>query len=398
MSNNYSWLNALIIDDCPSVALVCQQLLEEHYQLKNIQLSHSALDGIKKLNENHHINLLIIDLNMPDIDGIQLISALSDINYKGYLVIMSGASTQIIKSVEQLAGKNRLNLLGSVQKPLCQEAFDLLFSGLKRNTKGNSPKAEPLKIYEIIRAINNQDVIVHYQPLVCINSRKVVGVEALCRLEHPTKGLIPPNLFINIAEQSELIYHLTMQVINQSFAVMNEWHQQNIDLTLSVNISPALFGMDDFLEDLLGCCKQHNIPYEKVCIEITEDILSACDKKELEILSRLSLKGFSLSLDDFGTGHASIERLFNLPFQQIKIDKSVFTKSGVNDSNLIATTSAMTNRLDLELVIEGVETFKHWTIAKNNGVDIAQGYYISKPLSAEKLPKWIEHWTTQAVS
>lgn len=400
MPKNLSWINCLIIDDSRAISDYCKTILSEHFNINKIYSSDTAEAGLTFLTTNHNINLIIIDLNMPGVDGIELISLLGESQYKGYLVIMSGATIQTIKSVEQLAHKKKLNLLGSIQKPICLDAFDVLFQGLNKDNKDSSSSSSPLKIYEIIRAIDNNDIVVHYQPQVSIATREIVAVEALCRLQHPTKGLIYPDLFINMAEGSELIYHLTLAVIKQTFNDWKRWQQVGLNLVIGINISPALFNVKDFFAQLLTLCQQFDIPQNKVCIEVTEDILSNCDVTELEVLSRLSLHGFLLSLDDFGTGHATIERLLNLPFQQIKIDKSVFAQVNSLDASttLIATTSGMAKKLNAELVIEGVETFEQWNIAKNNSCDIAQGYYISKPLSAHKFVLWHKHWTSHAHS
>jgi len=392
VAQDFQWLNVLVIDDSPSVASFCEQLLRMHYQLPNILQAYSALDAIKLIQNNKKINLLIVDLNMPGMDGIELITFLNKLNYKGYVVIVSGTASHIIQSVEKLALKHGLNLLGAIQKPVCREAFDNLFTKLTLKTKKNSSNVDSLKIYEIIRAVNNKEVKVFYQPLVNMDSNTIHSMEALCRINHPTKGLIQPDLFIDIAEQSELIYHLTFQVIHKALSDFSKWLKNKNTFKLSLNISPALFSNEHFYQELLSACDTHNIAYHKICIEITENILEKSDKRELEVLSRLALKGFTLSLDDFGTGHASIERLYNLPFQQIKIDKSIFLSSETNCANIIATTAAMTNKLNMTLVIEGVETYKHWGTAKHNGGDIAQGFYISKPLIAEKVEKWLENW------
>lgn len=400
MTNLYAWLNILIVDDSSSLANYCQELLLDNYRIKHIQIANNGHQCLDKLKTNKNINMILLDLNMPDMDGVQLISKLAEVKYRGYIIIMSGVSSQIIKGVEQIIQKYQLNFLGSLQKPLCVEAIEVIFNRLSKSKFKNTQRKEPLKIYELIRAINNNSIIVHYQPQVNITTKAIVGVEALCRLMHPTRGIIYPDLFIEKAEDSELIYHLTINVLRTALSDLKQWLADGINLVMNINISPAIFNYKNFFPDLINMCKEFAIPHHLVCLEITEGILAKDEISELETISRLAMHGFILSLDDFGTGHASIERFFNLPFQQIKIDKSVFSSHNIDETNtnIIATTAAMAKRSNLEVVIEGIESFDNWTMAKHHGCDVGQGYYISRPVSAKELLVWREHWLVHACS
>lgn len=397
MKNSLPWLNVLIIDDSPLIIECCLEIFYKQHDIKISQGVKSVAEGIKIIKANKAINMVFLDLNLPDIDGVQAISLLSECDYKGYLVILSCASSKIIKSVEQLIIKNGLNLLSSIQKPICSDAIKDLFSSLgnNKNSQSKFKQQTQLKTYEIIRAINNDELVVHYQPQVDILTRKMVGAEALCRLNHPTKGLIYPDLFIDKSEKSELIYHLTVAVLKQAAKDWKLWKKNGLDILLSVNISPSLFSKSEIFNDICTIFNNEDIPSSRVCIEITESILSNCEKNELEIISRLALNGFIISLDDFGTGHASIERLYSLPFTQIKIDKDVFSNIDFTNTatNLISSTSAMAKSLNIQLVVEGIETFLQLNIAKNSGCDVGQGYFISRPIPAENILSWEKYWS-----
>jgi len=391
----YSWLKALIVDDSKAICSLCKQISLDNYGVNYVHTSNSAPEALAIIKSFKDVNIIFLDLNMPGTDGVQLLKQIATCKFKGYIVIVSGVSAKIIQSVEDLAHKYNLNFIGSIHKPIDLKDFDLIFTQIGNNKiPENKNKTEQLKIYEIIRALENDDIEVFYQPQVKLKNRKLIGVEALCRLRHPSLGLISPDKFIDKSEETDLIFHLTLCVIDKALNDWVMWLNQGIDLTLSINISPFVLKFSEFTDLFLTKMAELNIPKNKVCLEVTESIIEKNHEVELEALSRLAIKGVLLSLDDFGTGAASIERLHRLPFDELKLDKSFFQNSVTNRAqfDLIKSCVAMSNALDMHTVAEGIETAEHWKVAEQTGCDIVQGYYICKPIEATDISQWCYQW------
>ena len=164
-NHGFNWLNVLLIDDSKTILAYVRKVLEENYHLKNIFTATSATDGMLLLQQANHINLFFLDLNMPNIDGIQLLSQIAELDYKGYIVIMSGTSLQVVSSVEILAKEYDLNYIGTLLKPLNENDFDKIFAKIG-NSRCKQQQTDSLRDYEIIRALKNNDIEVLYQPQV----------------------------------------------------------------------------------------------------------------------------------------------------------------------------------------------------------------------------------------
>lgn len=391
--SKFNWLNVLLIDDSRSILDYVSTVLEENYGITDIYQASSAIEAIQVLRESKHFNLIFVDLNMPNMDGIQLLKHIKKLNYQGYIGVVSGVATRIISSVELLAKQYEFNYVGTLTKPLHEKDFVKIFEQIGQS-KTRKPDVESLRHYEIIRAIKNDDITVYYQPQVSLSDRKFVGVEALCRINHHRLGIVSPDQFIDKAEESELILHITFAVLKKSFHDWSKWKKMGLDIELSVNISPNSLQQDEFVDTILSLLSEYNMPANMLCIEVTENVLADNKSQELSNISRLNMHGIKIALDDFGKEHATIDRLQNLPINCLKIDKSYFME--LNEHNhkmgLIGTTLALAEKLHITTCAEGIESKETMNIATEFNCDIAQGYFISEPLSAKEIIPWSTHW------
>jgi len=390
---NFDWLNVLLIDDSIAILDYVSEVLEQNFNILNVHASSSASEAMQILRQSKQINLLFLDLNMPNMDGIQLLEQLNRIGYKGYVVIMSGISTQIISSVETLAKKYDLNYIGTLLKPIHELDFNHILDkvGFSRNQQ---QQAESLKTYEIIRAIKNDDIEVLYQPQIELHNKKLMGVEALCRMKHPRLGMVSPDRFIDKAEESELIVHITLAVLKKSMSDWKRWSLHGLDIKLSVNVSPIAIQQEEFADTIFMLLAQFSMSPSKLCLEITEGVLASDQVQELVNLNRLSMRGVELALDDFGQSHSTIERLQKLPLSYLKLDKSYFidNKDHLNQLALINTSLSIAKKLNMRTIAEGVEDNAIMSLVTEIGCDFAQGYYIARPLKASKLIAWHREW------
>jgi len=392
-NKDLGWLNVLLVDDSVAILKFVTKVLEENFHITNIHAASSAPEAMQVLRQSKLINLLFLDLNMPNVDGIQLLEQLSQLEYKGYIVIMSGVSTKIISSVESLTKKYRLNYIGTLLKPIHELDFKKIINRIG-TSRTKYEKAESLKNYEIIRAIKNNDIEVLYQPQVSLTKRDFIGVEALCRMNHPRLGMVSPDRFIDKAEESELIVHITLAVIKKSLNDWKKWRQYGLDIKLSVNASPIALQQPEFADTVFMLLDQVGMPPEKLCLEITEGVLADDEVQELVNINRLSMRGVEFALDDFGQLHSTIERLQQLPLNYLKLDKSYFIeqKDNLNQLSLINTSISLANKLNIQIIAEGVEDVAVMSLVTEIGCDYGQGYFIAHPMPAKKIIDWVREW------
>lgn len=243
-------------------------------------------------------------------------------------------------------------------------------------------------------AIANGELVNYYQPKVRIDTGLVTGVETLVRWHHPKDGLILPDQFIGVAEMNGLIDDLTLAVLFCAFTQARLWEEAGLKLLVAVNLSMDNLKSLNFLDAVAGLVASTGVQQQMIELEVTESRLMADLRISLEILTRLRLKRFRLSIDDFGTGNSSLAQLRDLPFDELKIDQS-FVHGAWNNEKLRAMFDSSLNlakQLVMEAVAEGVENKEDWDFVCKTGCDIAQGYYIAKAMPAADLPAWIRSW------
>ncbi|MCI0526131.1 MAG: EAL domain-containing protein, partial [Nitrospira sp.] len=264
------------------------------------------------------------------------------------------------------------------------------------NETGDERRLDRLQVIsELRRAIEHEDLLLHYQPKVDFRTGDIQGVEALVRWQHPERGLIPPSEFILLAEQSGLIKPLTSWVRNTALWQCGAWHQQGLDLSMAFNITPSSLQDTAFPDWLAKMIKTYNVPPPLVELEITESALMENPQRAVEVVTRLNAMGVRLSIDDFGTGYSSMAYLTKLPVANIKIDKSFVTNmlADEKDAVVVRCTIDLGHHLGLKVVAEGVENQPIWDQLAALGCDLCQGYFISRPLPAEELVHWLIAWS-----
>jgi diguanylate cyclase (GGDEF)-like protein len=244
---------------------------------------------------------------------------------------------------------------------------------------------------ELRRGIDAGELVLHYQPKAELRSGQVTGVEALVRWSHPTRGLIPPDEFIPLAQKTGVIVPLTFFVLNEALRQCRTWQLEGLNLCVSVNLSARNL-LDVNLPDTVGeLLAKWEVPPSLLELEITESTILADPIRAMHVLSRLSGMGVRLAIDDFGTGYSSLAYLKRLPVDELKIDKSFVQgmQEDENDAVIVRSTIDLGRNLGLKVVAEGVETNEAWRQLAALGCDVAQGYYLSRPVPAAELAAWL---------
>jgi len=245
---------------------------------------------------------------------------------------------------------------------------------------------------ELREGIKCDELKLYYQPKVLSASNKLDSVEALVRWQHKIHGLMLPDDFIPMAERTGLIQDLTFWTLKEALKQCTEWHKQNINIGVAVNLSPQCLLNPEFPEILTGILASYGFPAEFLTLEITETSIMAGADRSLKILERIHEMDVSFSIDDFGTGYSSLAYLKKLPVSEIKIDKSFVLEmlKDESDATIVKATIQLGHNLGLKVVAEGIEDEKTYSALKDMGCDILQGFYISRPAPAKDFMDWVK--------
>ena len=385
----------LVVDDDPFMLTTLGKILEA-IGIGSVIRTDSAQDALKYIaNRNNHIDIVISDLNMPEMDGIQLLRHLGGLGLNFSVILVSGEDPRLLESVEALGVQQKLNILGSLSKPVRRDDLEALvrsYAPVQQATP-NGPGAMVFAD-ELQHAIINEELDVHFQPQVNIEDGRIIGVEALARWKHPDKGMIPPGIFIGIAEKYNMIRELTDIVFQKSIAEAAHLRSLGFNITMSINYSAQVLCSLELTALLTETLSSSGLSTSNIIIEVTESSLAEDMSITLDILTRMRLKGFGLSIDDFGTGFSSMEQLKQIPFTELKIDRSFVHQADQNQSSLaiLESSIALAKRLGIHCIAEGVETVEDWNLVRDLGCDYVQGYYTAKPMPADQFISWAKEY------
>jgi EAL domain-containing protein (putative c-di-GMP-specific phosphodiesterase class I) len=233
-----------------------------------------------------------------------------------------------------------------------------------------------------------------FQPKVSTRDRRVLGVEALSRWNHPTRGMLGAGAFIPLAEERGHMEALTRAVLQMSLKETAAWHAEGLDLSLSVNVSVESLHRTSFPEEVIRMAQGEGLDPGKLVLEVTESRLVMDGTNALSALARFRLAGTGLSIDDYGTGYSSLAQLKRIPFTELKIDRA-FVHGAADDPTaraILESSVALAKKLGLKTVAEGAETQEDWDMVSELGCDMVQGYFCARPMPGDEIPAWAGRW------
>lgn len=383
----------MVVDDDPVVLMQMQQMLAG-MGIGEVLTARNGVEAMRLMGlRSSALEVVVCDLNMPEMDGVEMIRRFGQAGFGGALILMSGADEQLLATVSSLAQLQGLRVLGEIHKPATpQHMAALLRKSLPQHAEQPAAGAPSAISPRAIRtAIRNAEFEIWFQPKVRADLLEPVGVEALARWRQADGTMVSPNLFIVAAERNGIIAQLSAVLLDTALREGARLHQAGFALGISLNLS-ALWLDDLHLPDLLlETARERGLKPSDITLEVTETGVTKDIATALDVLSRLRLKGFGLSIDDFGIGYSSFEQIGRIPFTEMKLDRSFVNRGGRDSAAraILESSMAMATKLGLRTVAEGVETQAELALVRELGCDDVQGFLIAHPMPATALIDWL---------
>jgi EAL domain-containing protein (putative c-di-GMP-specific phosphodiesterase class I) len=343
------------------------------------------------------VDIVICDLDMPGMDGMEFIRRLGEARVPISVILASGLERTLIASVATMSRAYGIRLLGVVEKPLTPARLEPLIR-LHRLSKGEPAPAETacptFTLEEVIAGLANDEFEPYFQPKVDLSSGLITGAEALARWRHPLRGIIAPQAFITLLEDNGMIDALTWVMLRKSAACCLAWRDGGLDATVSVNLSLKSLADVRVADRVTDLVRGQNLEPRHMILEVTESAATTDVGVALENLARLRMKGFGLSIDDYGTGYSSMRQLTRIAFTELKVDQSFVLNAAreISARVILESSLKLARKLSITSVAEGVETGSDFELLRQLHCNIAQGYFIARPMESESFLAWVREW------
>lgn len=393
----------LVIDDDPFMLKLLLRMLAKAGH-GGAQACDSGAVALERLADTAStVELILLDINMPGMDGVEFIRRLGESGYHGSVILVSGEDARTIESVERLLELHHLRVLGRLQKPVRPERLAELLARLDHDKAAVAPASIPentCALEELRAAIAQLRMVMHYQPKVSLETHEVIGMECLVRWQPQQGPLIYPDQFLPLAERHGLMGDITRLVLDSAMRQAREWRREGLQLNVAINVSMSDLASLEFPDMAAKLAETIGLEASAITLEVTETTVVKQLRTALDVLSRLRLKRFRLSIDDFGTGHASLAQLRDLPFDELKVDRSFVTGASANLTlQAICDASVRVGQqLRMQIVAEGIEQPDDWDLLSGLGCGVGQGYLIARPMPGPMVLPWLRSWNGQHAS
>ncbi len=364
------------------------------------QTVHQAADGHGALSivrdPSRPVDIIISDLDMDGMDGMEFVRHLGESGARMSIILASALERKLLASIATMAEAYGIRLLGVLEKPLTPRKLLPLIQ-LHRPTvvAEVAPRLVEFTRAELEQGLREDEFEPYFQPKIHLATGKVKGAEALARWLHPRLGVLAPARFIHTMESGGLIDEISWVMLRKAAASCSAWRARGIDATVSVNLSVLSLGDVDIAERVTELVRSQDLEPAQMILEVTESSATSDVGKALENLARLRMKGFGLSIDDYGTGYSSMQQLARIAFTELKIDRSFVSKAtkDLTARVILRSSVKMAKQLNMDSVAEGVETRADFDLLGRMHCDMAQGYFVAKPMAYADFLSWDRHWT-----
>ncbi len=380
--SDFKAINILNIEDCPFQRAAYTTMLNE-LGYSNITEAGDGKEAISLIKENQ-FDIILTDINMPNINGIELLSFLKDHNHNSHVIVTTAMDQPMIDLIQSMSSHVAFGLFEVLPKPCTKAMLNALIEKTHNFEYKNQHRDIIKKIItkdDFKQALAQGNVINYYQPQVSLDNYELLGIEALVRWQHPEYGILTPYEFLHFCEDKEIDMALFETVLRNA---MIDYKDNALNCQLSINVSQGCLESEHLIERLLKITDEYDFDKSMLTIELTESDVYVESLQMLANLCNLRYHKIKLSIDDFGTGFSSLQKLANYPFYELKIDRSFVSKCLDNDTTDTVTqmSIALGKRLGLSIVAEGVEDIETLKHLKAIGIDKCQGFYTGRPMPA----------------
>lgn len=380
---NIAELHVLVIEDDDFQRQIMIRILSSLGVVSIVEAGNGrqALDEIHKA--AHRPDIALCDLDMPEMDGMEFLRHLGEEKLTIPVILTSALDSKLLSSISRMTRLYGIHLLGTIEKPVNPVNLkNLLAKHGPAPMRPQSGIESTFSLEEILAAVDAEQFEPYFQPKVDLRTGELVGAEALARWKHPQQGVTGPAAFIPLLENSGNIDKLTFQILAKAATACRRCHDHGYMIPVSVNLS--LVSLDDtsLADQVMRVVRQTGLDPRYIILEITESAAMTDVAPALENLARLCIHGFPLSIDDYGTGSSNLQQLARIAFSELKIDQSFVQDFSENSALRVIVESSidMAHKLNVKSVGEGVETRQDWDMLRRLGCDIAQGYFIARPM------------------
>jgi EAL domain-containing protein (putative c-di-GMP-specific phosphodiesterase class I)/CheY-like chemotaxis protein len=390
-----SKFNFLVVEDHDFQRRVLVRILEN----LGAQTVYQATDGLSALeilqDPARPVDIVISDLDMPGMDGMEFVRNLGETGVNVSIILASALDRKLLASIQTMSEAYGINLLGVIEKPITPEK---LLPLIARHQVLPAPESRPpgpeFTLEEILAGLENDEFEPFFQPKIEMITRQVKGAESLARWRHPQHGIVSPHAFIGTLEDHGMIARLTHTIVEKSLAFRNTWQLSDLAGSVSINLSVQSLTDVQTADRLIEQVRSHQVKPSDIVLEVTESAVTTHVGHTLENLARLRMKGFDLSIDDYGTGYSSMQQLTRIDFTELKIDQS-FVANAVRQESarvILEASLGMAKKLSIRSVAEGVETQADWDMLHPLDCHLVQGYFIARPMASEEYLDWVLAW------
>lgn len=393
---SFKELCVLVVDDSALQRMHLVDLLQSLHAAK-VQQASDGREALRMLLTSTALpDIVLCDLEMPGMDGVELLRAIGDASLPLAVAVISSQDRGVLNTVDRMSRVLGLTMLGALQKPVDVSQLEALVSSwtpCREHKPQSAAEAIAVQREDLHSALANREMLCHFQPKIGLHNGLLRGVEALVRWQHPQRGLIPPGQFLPLVVRYGLIDAMTMHVVEDTVTALKQWNDKGLRLTASVNLSAQSLAESQWADWLTDTIRQAGLSPKQLILEVTESEVIRDLAKALGTLARLRMKGFGLAIDDYGTGYSSMQQLSVIPFTELKLDRSLVDGIAQDASLRVIVESAleMARGLGLSTVAEGIESDADWQVLAQLNCELLQGYAVARPMpAADLLPWWRE--------
>jgi EAL domain-containing protein (putative c-di-GMP-specific phosphodiesterase class I) len=341
------------------------------------------------------VNVALIDLDLPGMDGLTLLRRLGEIQCAARLIVTGAQPAGLLFSVETLAEAFGIELLGAIARPVTAVTLKPVLENYTPLPRSAQTAIEPRFTFQQVGiGLQKRQFEPYFQPKIELATGQVKGLEVFARWNHPEHGVLGPASFVDALGESGRIDFLDWSMIELSVERQRWLQDQDIAIPISLNIASETLAHPAFVRQISACLGRHGVAATDLTFEISESSVLNTDPDFIERLVRLRMMGFGLAIDDYGTGRSNLQLLARIPFTELKIDRSFVDGASrrLPLSTLLRSCLSLAHSLDRKSVAVGVETRRDWDFLQALGCTYAQGYHIANPMPATAFPAWLGDW------